>query len=69
MGVAHELWQIKNFASDLLILKLALAETAEKLCSIADEDQECVMQYVLLYTSCILISAWSIPNQLIFVTG
>ncbi len=41
-GVAHDLWQVKDFASDLLILKLASADTVEKLCSLVDEDQGCI---------------------------
>lgn len=38
-GVLQLQWRVKDFASDLLILKLASLDTVEKLCLLRDEDE------------------------------
>jgi hypothetical protein len=38
-GVSQLLWRVKDFASDLLVLKLASLDTVEKLCLLGNEDE------------------------------
>lgn len=45
LRIAHVpklLWRIKDFASDLLVLKLASYETVNKQCSLVNEDAGCI---------------------------
>jgi hypothetical protein len=37
-GIAEELWNIKDFASDLLVIRLASAQTATKILKLTNQD-------------------------------